>query len=65
MQFPPVQRALARQPRAIGPRLRFERPQRDAEQRIVAQALVVVELFIPQPYPKHALSEQHPDRVLD
>jgi hypothetical protein len=47
MQFQAVQRALAGQRRAVTSTLRRKLPQERAEHRIVAQALMVVEVFIP------------------
>ena len=62
MQFQTVQRALARQRRAVTATLRLKLPQQRAEHRVVAQTLVVVEVFIPQRHPKDALPDQRPER---
>jgi hypothetical protein len=58
MQLQAVQRALARQRRALGSTRRRKLAQQRTEHRIVPQLLVVVEVLIPQRHAEHALAEQ-------
>jgi hypothetical protein len=65
MQLQAIERALAGERCAVASTLRLKLAQQSTEHRIVAQTLMVVEVFIPQRYPKHALPDQRSDRMLD
>jgi hypothetical protein len=63
-QLQPVQGALARHRRAVGaPGLELAR--QDRHHRVMAQVVVVVQVFIPQGQPKYPLAHQGGDVVLD
>ena len=62
MQLQAIERALARQRRALAATLRLKLAQQCAKDRIVTQLLVIVEILIAQRDPKYALADQRPDR---
>lgn len=69
-QFQPIQRALARQRLPLIPATailtgRIRLPHEHGQQWIVTQIVVIVEVFISQAQPRHALPNQFLDRVLD
>ena len=63
-QLQPVQRRLAGHWRTVlAPRRKFARKHR--HRRIVAQIVVIVEVFVPERDPKHPLTDQRSHLVLD
>jgi hypothetical protein len=60
-----IERALAGQRLAVGPQHRAQLARQHRERRVLAQLVMVIEIFVTQRQAKHALSDQGGDLMLD
>ena len=60
-----IERALASQRLAVCPQHRLQLARQHCKRRVLAQFIVIVEVFIPQGQPEDALSHQCLDLMLD